>query len=190
MKGVITAPKNIITGAFTMLFSFIRPVDLTVDDILVETLAGDALGCPKDNFGGSGADYHILCYIPDARSGKSRISVRKEGLDVAPVEITYDTVRTVRATWGTPIPRGTKVEIPIAFDVAIQNLKKRNFRLSTPGPYQLYGAETAYSLLMPRVLADQGLTLTVFGTVRKYNGIRADIQATLLEVSGEWRSAG
>ena len=182
MKGVITAPKKIITGAFTILVTFIRPIELTAADVVVKTLEGDALGCPKDSFGGSGANYHILCYIPDERAGKSRISVTKEGIDVAPVEIIYDTVRTVRATWGTPIPRGSKVELPIAFDVAIQNLKKRNFRLSRPGPYQLYGADATYSLLIPAALSEKGLTIAVLGTVKKANGIRASIQGTLLEV--------
>lgn len=184
MKGVIKAPKQVITGAFTMLFSFIRPIEFTAADVHVETIEGDALGCPKDSFGGSGANYYILCYLPDERVGKSRISVRKDGLDVEPVIVTYDTVRTVVATWGTPIRRGNrKVEVPISFDVAIQNLKKRNFRLSIPGPYQLYGADRAYSLLMPAGLVNRGLVLVVFGTVQKHNGIRADIQGTLLEVS-------
>lgn len=182
MRGVITAPKQIITGAFTILFSFIRELELTADDVVVEVLEGDALGCPKDNFGGSGANYHILCYIPDARSGKSRISVRKDGLDVDPVEITYDTVRTVVATWGTPIQRDAKVEVPVSFDVAIANLKKRNFRLSLPAPFQLYGAGDTYSLIIPESIVQRGVAVTVSGTVRKANGIRANIEAAVLEV--------
>lgn len=182
MKGVITAPKQIITGAFNVLFDFIRPVEMTAADVTVETLEGDALGHEKDSFGGSGASYHILCYVPDARLGRSRISVTKQGLEVAPVIIAYDTIKTVRATWGTPIPRGRKVELPITFDVAIENLKKRNFRLSTPGPYALYGADAAYSLLIPAALADRDLVIAVFGTVRKASGVSARVDGTLLEV--------
>ena len=179
MKGVITAPQEMITGAFNIRFGFIRPIELTAADITVETLEGDALGHTKDSFGGSGANYHVLCYVPDARSGKSRISVVKDGLIVEPVEIEYDTVRTVRATWGTPIQRGAKVEIPISFGVAIENLKKRNFTFSCACPFQLYGSGDAYSLVVPN---RTGQTVTVSGAVRKLNGVRAEIEETVLEV--------
>ena len=180
IRGTIKAPKGIITGAFTLLISFIRDLELTAADVVVETLEGDALGHTKDSFGGSGANYHSLCYIPDARSGKSRISIRKEGIDVDPVVVTYDTVKTVRATWGTPIRRGSKVEIPIAFGVAIQKLKKRNFKLSQPCPFQLYGSGEAYSLIVPN---RTGLRVSVLGTVRKANGIQAEIIETTLGVN-------
>ena len=179
MKGVITVPQNIITGAFTILMTFIRPIELTAADVVTTTLAGDALGHTKDSFGGSGASYHRLCYLPDARCGKSRISISKPGVDVAPVIVAYDTVKTVHATWGPPLQRNRKIEIPVSFDVAIQHLKKRNFKLSPPLPFQVYGSDDAYSLVVP----DSGhLTVTVSGTVRKSNGVRAGIPATVLEV--------
>lgn len=180
MKGVITAPRGIITGAFNVRFDFIRPIDLTAADVVVETLEGDALGHGKDSFGGRGASYHILCYLPDARSGSSRISVVKDGLVVEPVIVEYDTVKTVRATWGTPIPRGTKLEIPISFSVAIEHLKKRHFTFSEPGfPFQLYGSGDTYSLVLPNRTE---FTVTVSGAVRKANRVRAEIQESLLEV--------
>ena len=179
MKGVITAPKQIITGAFNIRFDFIRPIELVAADVTVETIKGDPLGHGKDSFGGSGAHYHLLYYLPDGRSGKSRISVDKAGLEVEPVIVEYDTVQTVRATWGTPIQRGTKVELPISFGVAIEALRKRNFTFSCPCPFQLYGSGDAYSLVVPN---RTGLTVTVSGAVRKTNGIRADIQETTLEV--------
>lgn len=172
MRGVITIPQKIMTGAFNIRLDFIRPIELTAADITVETLEGDALGHAKDTFGGSGANYHVLYYLQDQRSGKSRISVNKAGLTVEPVVVAYDTVRTVRATWGTPIRRGTQVELPIAFDVAIENLRKRNFTFSCPCPFQLYGSGANYSLVFPN---RTGLTVTVSGTVRKLNGVRADI---------------
>ena len=182
MKGVITVPQGIITGAFNVRFDFIRELELTAADVVVETLEGDALGHPKDTFGGSGANYHILCYLPENRAGRSRISVNKEGLAVEPVEIAYDTVRTVRATWGMPIPRGAKVEIPISFSVAIENLKKRNFTFSCACPFQLYGSGNSYSLIVPQ---RTGLTVTVSGAVRKLNGVRAEITAAAFEVTSE-----
>lgn len=179
MRGTISAPRGIITGAFNIRFGFIRPIELTAADVTVEVLEGDALGHTKDTFGGSGANYHILCYLPDGRSGKSRISVNKAGLEVEPVEIEYDTVRTVRATWGMPIQRGAKVELPISFGVAIENLKKRNFRFSQAVPFQLYGSGDSYSLILP---SRTGLIVTVAGSVRKGNGVQAEIEEVSLEV--------
>ena len=178
MKGIITAPKKVITGAFTILFSFWREIELSMADIRVETLEGDALGHSKDCFSGSGSNYHLCCYIPDARAGKSRVSVTKAGVDVEPVIVEYDTVRTVTAIWESPIQRGSKIELPLSFDVPIQKLKKRNFRLSVPTPFQLYGTGDAYSLVLP----NRRLTVSVSGTVEKRNGIRAEILAAVLEV--------
>ena len=182
IRGVITAPTKIITGAFTLRFSFWRDVELTMADVRVETLEGDALGHSKDCFSGSGSNYYIRCHLLDERkrTGKSRISVTKAGVDVEPVIVVYDTVRTVTATWGTPIQRGSKLELPIAFDVPIQKLKKRNFRCSQPCPYQIYGADSDYALVVPR---RTGLTLTAYGTVRKANGIPAVIETAVLEVN-------
>lgn len=179
MKGVITAPKGIIIGAFNIRFDFIRPIVLTAADITVETLAGDALGHTKDSFGGSGANYHILCYIPDARLGRSRISVNKADLEVEPIEIEYDTIKVVRPTWGTPIQRGSKVELPVTFDVAIENLKKRNFQFSQASPFQLYGSGDTYSLVFSR---RTGLIITISGGIRKVNGVLASIVETVFEV--------
>ena len=183
MNGVITVPKQTITGAFTVLMTFIRDIELTVDDVVITTLEGDALGHAKDHFGGGGADYFMLCYLPDARSGQSRIAIRKAGIAVEPVVVTYDTVKTVVATWGTPIRHGSKIEIPVAFGAAIENLHKRNFTLSPPCPFQLYGTADAYSLVVPEKTAGEVFTVAVAGAVRKANGVRADIiQETLLEV--------
>ena len=132
MRGVISAPPKVITGAFNIRFAFPKDVALTQSDIIVMPIEGDALGHVKDTFGGSGANYHLLCYIPDARKGKSRISVIKDGVDVMPVIIEYDTVKQVFVTWGTSIKRGSKVEIPVSVDVSIRNLKKQNFQVSYP----------------------------------------------------------
>ena len=180
MRGVISAPKKIITGAFTVLFSLQREIDFSMADISVRTLEGDDLGHAKDTIGGSGANYHLLCYIPDARKGKSRISVVKEGLEVNPVVVEYDTVREVSVVWGTPIKRGSKLEIPITFDIPIQNLKKRNFRVSYPTAFQLYGSGDAYSLVISKPRAR--FTVSVSGKARKLNGLVVDIQESVEEV--------
>ena len=178
MRGKITAPKGIITGAFNLRIAFLEEIELTASDVVAEVLEGDALGHDKDSFGGSGRNYHILCYIPDARAGKSRISVNKAGVDVTPVEITYDTIRTITPTWRTPVQRGSRIEIPVSFDAGIENLRKRNFRVSPAAAFQLYGAGDAYSLVLPvRVQV-----VSVFGTVWKSNGIQAEIEETKLGV--------
>ena len=182
MKGVITAPEGIITGAFTLLFAFWRETEFSLSDIRIETLAGHALGHTKDSLGGSGKDYHILCYLPEGRKGESRISVVKDGFDVTPVTVEYDTIRTVHATYGTPIKRNGKIEVPVSFDAPIQHLKKRNFRFSVPAPFQLYGSGDSYSVVLPE---RNTFSLTVSGTIRKSNGIRANIEEIQLEVSSE-----
>ena len=180
MRGVITTPSGIITGAFNIRLTFIREIELTADAIQVETLEGDALGHTKDNFGGSSKDYHILCYLPDERKGKSRISVVKEGVDVPPVIVEYDTIRTVHATYGTPIQRNGKIEVPVSFDVPIQHLKKRNFRFSVPAPFQLYGTGDAYRVVLPE--RGSPFTISVSGTVRKMSGISAEIEETMVKL--------
>ena len=183
MKGVITAPKDVITGAFTLRFAFWREIPLTMADIQVETLEGDALGHKKDCLAGSGQNYYILCYLPEGRKGKSRISVGKDGFEVPPVIVEYDTIRTVRATYGTPIKQNGKIEIPVSFDAPIQHLKKRNFRLSVPAPFQLYGSEDTYRVVLPERNSPFGITVS--GRVRKQNGIRASIIETRLQLSSE-----
>ena len=72
MRGVISAPRNIITGAFNIRFAFQREVDLRRDDVVVMPIEGDPLGHAKDTFGGGGANYHLLCYIPDALKSSER----------------------------------------------------------------------------------------------------------------------
>ena len=182
MRGVITAPKKVITGAFTLLFSFPSDIRLTLDDIQVETLEGDALGHAKDTFGGRGKHYHLLCYLPDARTGKSRVSIAKTGVAVQPVVVEYDTVRTVIATWGTPVKRNRQIDIPVTFDASVKRLRKQHFRLSEPMSYQLYGSGNAYNLVVSPARALTDFEVTLSGTVEKANGLEAIIKVSSLEV--------
>ena len=183
MRGVITAPKKVVTGAFTLLFSFPSDIDLTPADIQVETIEGHALGHAKDNFGGSGKHYHLLCYLPDERSGKSRFSITKAGVNVKPVVVEYDTVRTVTATWGTPVKRNRQIDIPVTFDTPIKRLRKQHFSVSEPRcPCQLYGRGDAYELVVSPSRAVTRFQVTISGTVQKVNGLEAVIEETVLEV--------
>ena len=63
MRGVITAPTRLSLAPFTVLFRSLWTWELTVDDVQVETLLGDALGHPKDNFAGKGNHYtySVIC---------------------------------------------------------------------------------------------------------------------------------
>lgn len=183
MRGVITAPKKIITGAFTLLFSFPMDIDLSADHIHVETIDGDALGHPKDNFCGSGKHYHLLCYIPDARAGKSRVSVVKDGVDVSSVVLEYDTVRTVNAAFGEPVSRGRKVEIPVSLDTPVRRLKKRHFLVSPPMPCTLYGSGNSYDLVVSPSASQREFSVSVSGNIEKANGLDAVIAEDSLEVT-------
>lgn len=183
MRGVITAPKRVVTGAFTLLFSFPSDTPLTPADIKVETIEGDALGHTKDSFGGSGKHYHLLCYLPDARAGKSRFSVTKAGVRVEPVVVEYDTVRTVIATWGTPVKRNRKIDIPVTLDASIKRLRKQHFRVSEPrSPYQFYGQGDTYELVVSPSRAVKHFRVTISGTVQKTNGLEVVIKRNSLEV--------
>ena len=184
MRGIITAPKKVITGAFTLLFAFPSEIPLTPADIKVETLEGDALGHAKDNFGGSGKHYHLLCYLPDARTGKSRFSVVKAGVSVQPVIVEYDTVRTVIATWGTPVKRNGKIDIPVTFDASVKRLRRHHFRVSEPRcPCQLYGYGDTYELVVSPAPTLTSFRVTLSGTLEKENGLEALIATSSLEVN-------
>ena len=182
MKGVITVPKKVITGAFTILLTLIREIELTAADVHVETLEGDGLGHTKDSFKGAGKNYHLLCYLPDERKGKSRISIVKDGLIVAPVIVEYDTVRTVHATWGQPVKRNRKIDIPVTLDTPVKRLRKQHFLVSEPMLSQLYGSGDTYNLVVSPSRAQARFQVTLSGTVQKANGLEAVIEAIYLEV--------
>jgi len=177
MRGVITAPANIIGGAFNILISFPSEVELSYADIFIETLAGNALGNKKDTFGGSGNHYFMLCYLADGLKGKCRIHVL--GHEVAPVEIEYDTVRTITVAYGDPIRRGRKTEIPFTLSDPVVNLRKIHFSLSRPAQKELYGAGTEYQIV---VHGSTGFRVTATGTVKKENGLTATITEAVLDV--------
>lgn len=180
MRGAIKAPRQIITGAFSVIFSFIREVDFTQNDVIVETLEGDALGNPKDNFGGSGRNYHLLCYLQESQKGKSRISI--SGFDVPPVVVEYDTVRSLTPVWETPFKRNTKIEIPLTLPEAVTGLRKKNFSISESMPCVLYGSGRDYQFVVSPSSAQTEFSVSVSGAVRKMNGLRAEIEETILEV--------
>lgn len=175
--GSIEVSQKVITGAFTILFTFQRDIDFTMDDIVVETLEGDSLGHSKDSFGGVGNAFFVVCYLPDMRKGISLISVEKEGVQVEPTLVEYDTVTSVNVTWGTPVKNGSRVNLPVFLETPLEILKKRNFSVSPASPFQLYGSGDTYTLSVK-----SGTTLTVYGKVRKQNGIDAVIERSVFEV--------
>lgn len=180
MRGTIKAPRKIITGAFNIILTFQREVELTIDDIVVELIEGDPLGNIKDSFGGSGKNYHILCYVQDSIQGRSRISI--SGFDVSPVEITYDTMHEIIPLWGQPFRKSNKIEIPLTFPSPIRNLRKGNFQISRSIQHYLYGSDQSYQLLLvPKTNED--FSITVSGNVEKSNGIAVSIDPTVIEVS-------
>ncbi|MDE0398911.1 MAG: hypothetical protein OXL96_14035 [Candidatus Poribacteria bacterium] len=183
MRGIITAPQNLIKGAFTILFSFASDIVLTQADIIIEPIEGDALGHEKDTFGGSGGHYHLICYLPDARRGKSRIRIAKNGVTVEPVIVEYDTVQTVIVTYGDPIRRNRKIEIPITIDAPVKQLRKQHVQLSEAMPFSLYGNDDIYQILVSPPSDLTQFQITITGIVEKTNEVQAVIPAATLEVS-------
>lgn len=184
MRGVITAPTTVITGAFNVRFSFPQNVDFTADNFHVETLSGDALGDVRDHLKGNGNHYMLMCYIPTEKYGRSRVSLDLEvdgaPVDAKPVEIEYDTVRSIVPVWGTPIERGNKVEIPLTLPAPVVNLDKGNFQVSVPARCHLYGSGREYQFV---VSATKDFDVMLLGRVRKENGLEAVIEATVIEVN-------
>lgn len=182
MRGVITVPKKVITGAFTILFSFLRETDFTVDDFRVETVSGDPLGHHKDSFGGRDKNYHALCYLPEGTAGVSRISVVKDGVRVKPVVVEYDTVRTVTVAWAEPRQiKNNKIEIPLALDASVVNLRKSHFTLSRPLKFYLYGSGMEWTLVTAPTQLKK-FRVSVSGSVVKHNGLVAAISGSDLAV--------
>ena len=68
------------------------------------------------------------------------------------------------------------------FETPIQALKKGNIELSTLTPFQLYGNEKEFSLVIPRSIVDHGLTVSLLGSIVKDNGIRSEIIIEPLEL--------
>ena len=176
MLGGIFAPQEILTGAFSVLFSFNRALDFSRDDIDIQTLEGDALGHTKDTFGGEGAHYYLQCYLQENQLGTSEISLKR--YHAAPVIVQYDTVRTLVPTFGKPFARNRKIEVPILLPAPIIGLKKKHFRVPEGIPYQVFGSGRAYQLL----LSGSGV-VTLAGSVRKESGVKAQIVETTFEVN-------
>ena len=191
MLGGIFAPQEILTGAFSVLFSFNRALDFSRDDIDIQTLEGDALGHTKDTFGGEGAHYYLQCYLQENQLGTSEISLKR--YHAAPVIVQYDTVRTLVPTFGKPFARNRKIEVPILLPAPIIGLKKKHFRVPEGIPYQVFGSGRAYQLLLSGSAAKARhhddsdrvpfAEVTLAGSVRKESGVKAQIVETTFEVN-------
>ena len=189
VRCVMTAREKTVIGKSNIRLTFARKIQgLDLSNVEIETVSGDPIG-EDVTVWGRGGDWYITCKIPDTCIGISEVSLTGsviangviETIDARSVRIAYDTVKTVDVTFGSPIKRGRKIEIPVSFDTPIQHLKKRNFRFSRAIPFQLYGASDSYSL----VLSDKGkpLTVSVFGLVKKINGVDVKIMESVLEVN-------
>ena len=177
VRCVISAPKKIITGAFNILFSFSEDVDFTTDDFRIETLSGDPLGDPRDRLKGIANHFMFQCYIPTAKYGKSQVSLDMPGVSVEPVEIGYDTVRVVKATWGTPVVSLQKTDVLVLFDTPLQHLRKRNFLISKAMPFKIYRRGDGYLVSVQ----NRGVpfSIEVAGLITKASGVDGYIEKSV-----------
>lgn len=181
MRCVITVPQKIVTGAFNILFSFSEAIDFRVEDFDVDRLFGDPLGDPRDNLKGNGNHWVFQCYLPFDRRGRSRVSLNLSDVTSRPVEVDYDTIRTVRATWLTPVQMDKTTEVILFFDSPLRHLKKRHFRLSRPLPFQIYRVGDAYKIVIQGRVS-HALSVSVSGSVVKANGAQGYIEESVLEI--------
>ena len=194
MRGNISVPEGVISGAFNVHIAFEKPVTgFSKSNIRVETLSGQPLGHPSDRFGGSGKDYHLLCYPPENSVGESRVTLQGKVtvLDesneqialenvAAPREIMYDTMRFVTVTFGEALRVGDQVRLPLTLSAPVIGLKKKHFVLpEIPGmKTYLYGADAEYELVfvVPTGADHQVLTVSVgHKQVRKKHDALVDL---------------
>ena len=189
VRCVMTAPRKTVIGKSNIRLTFARDIQgLDLSNVKIETVSGDAIGDNIRVWGKEG-NWYVTCKIPDNCIGRSEVSLTGsviangglETIDARTVRIAYDTVKVVNASFGTPIKRGRKIEIPVSLDTPIQHLKKLNFRFSPATPFQLYGTGDSYSLVLPD--KRKQLKVSVFGPVQKTNGIDVKIIENVLEVN-------
>ena len=170
--GTITKPNKIITGAFSILFTLQRPIELKLEDIKLETLQGDPLGSDQDIFENNGSDYRLLFYLPDERLGETKISVDNPDIKIDPVIVQYDTVNRILPRFGELIKNPNKITLPIELDRTITVLKKRNIKVIPNMSYKIYGVDKNYQL----VFSKKPNLVVIHGEVEKKNGLKCDIE--------------
>ena len=180
MRGVITVKKKVLTGAFTVIFTFPRQVEFTSENILIKTIEGDSIGCEKDCLSGGGKNYILVCYVQDGLRGKSRISVK--GFAVDPVDIEYDTIDHITAIWGTPIVKRKQIEIPVTLSESVGNLRKVHFHTTANVRVFLYGADNEYKLVLKTPRPNLDFEVFISGKVKKLNDVEVLIKGSLMEV--------
>lgn len=175
MLASLRVPR-VITGAFNIIVTLIQPTAFSREDIVIETLEGDALGTDRDVFSGEGKFFRLLCYVPHGRNGKAKVSLPR--FDVADVVVEYDTVIEITATWGAPVLKTRQVEIPFTLSHRVRSLKKKLIRLSKNYRFYLYGSGTDYRIVVNTGVYD--FDVTIRGIIEKPNGRRADILESTL----------
>ena len=180
IRAKIKAPKNIITGAFSIGFHFSHKVNLTLDDIRIETLAGQPIGSVKDVFSGGEYDYTLQCYFDYPLSGKSRISIQKADVDCEPFEISYDIDDLVGVEFGTQLRRRGKVIIPVQLS-SDALLEKSHIEFSEAVPYRLFGSGRDYSIRIEN-RRRKVFEVRIGGEILKHSGITASITPAVMKV--------
>ena len=179
MRGNITVPKGIISGAFNIRVSLPKPVQwFSISNILIETVSGQPLGHQSDRFGGNGKDYHLLCYPPEASIGETRFSLQGnvtvppentlETLEAVPRTVTYDTVRIVTVTFGAVVRTPKQIRLPIQLSTPVIGLTKKHFSFEQVSgtnlegtKIYLYGSDDAYELVfVPKIIDSSVFTVS------------------------------
>ena len=202
MRGNITVPKGIISGAFNIRVSLPKPVQwFSLSNILIETVAGQALGHPSDRFGGGGKDYHLLCYPPENAIGEVRFSLQGnvtvppehtlETLAATPRILTYDTVRIVTVTFGAIVRTGKQLRLPIQLSTPVLGLTKKHFSFEQVSGTNLvgmktylYGSDDTYELVfVPKIIDSSAFRVsTASKQVRKQTDAWVGLAPASVEV--------
>lgn len=177
LQANITPPVGTQTGNFNTLVSFAVPVTgVSAATFTLRAVDGNGITDIAFDVVGVGVMASIFVDVPEEVSGSFEIAltgeVTREGgrgpepVMATPRTITYDTKQSVAVMWGEPKVIGNFIEVPVRFEVPIQNLKKRFFRVSPAHPFQLYGTGADYVIVVERGELTE-LRINLNGTVQK-----------------------
>ena len=182
MKAVLSAPKDIITGIFTVRIVCFSEFPLGASHVEFVTLSGDALG-GEFAVNGDRQNYQLLYYPAALIVGTSEVRLNGE-LKAKPVKITYDTHRSVSASFGDPVVRSNRATVPVEFEHAVVGLNKRAFRLTAGRiKYNLYGSGRHYDLVVQSLVSERRrVSVDIVRPVCKATGIMVPVEIVPVEV--------
>ena len=189
MKAIISPPPSIITGIFNIRFTLAQSVDFGESNIVFRTLTGEPLG-GYYTLHGSGTTYQIVYYIPEGVKGMSQVSLVGNDIVSKPVNIEYDTQRSITVEVGDIDYQKSQVRVPLTLSEWVVGLTKKHFGVLTISGNSvnrmksyLYGKDDQYELVfIPNTYRRGVFDIQPIRQVRKTNGLMVDMIMDSIEI--------